>query len=142
MKSHSFLLFLFILVLIQGCDPVDDRLTIINQSDKKIYYTTNSHSQLNKLYKESSINVTYLNYVGEIEVNISKNERMMGPRGKAWENYVRNICEDGKLRVYTFSIDTLKKYSFRDIIDNNRYLEKREFTVDDLEKINWRIVYK
>ena len=122
-----------------GCDPVDDKLIITNQSDQKIYYTRSQHSQLTKLYQEGSIKEdTYLNYVAEIESNTSRHEILMGRRGKAWRNYIKN-SEGGKLRIYTFNIDTLNKYSWKDVIDNNRYFSKKEFAIDDLEKVNWEI---
>lgn len=133
---------LILLVLLAGCDPVDDKLIITNQSDDKVYYMT-SPMDLGDLYreilKEQRAPITYQGVVDVIGPKISRNETMMGRRGRAWENYVRHTCKDGKLRIYTFSLDTLKKYSLENIGDSHRYLSKQEFSIDDLNKLNWEV---
>ena len=135
--------FIFVLlVLLAGCDPVDDKLIITNQSDHKVYYMT-SPMDLGDLYrkilKEQGTPITYQGVVDIIGPKISRNETMMGRRGRAWKNYVRRTCKDGKLRIYTFSLDTLKKYNLRNIGDSHRYLSKQEFSIDDLNKLNWEV---
>jgi hypothetical protein len=133
-------IFLILLLTLLSCDPMDDTLVIKNKSDQILYYVKNSHAKLSELYKEDTL-TTYLNYVHEVGPNTIQNQLRMGRRGKAWKGYISKTCEDGKLRIYTFSIDTLKKYSFRDVIDHDRYLQKKEFKVSDLEKSNWVITF-
>lgn len=134
---------LVLLLAAVSCDPFDDKLVITNQSDHKLYYTITPYAELSTLYQktlsEQGIQINYQNVVKEIEPNTSKNEMHMGHRGKAWKNYIKNTCENGKLRIFTFSIDTLKRYDFKNIIDHKRFLLKREFTINDLEKINWEV---
>jgi hypothetical protein len=131
-----------ILVLLASCDPVDLKLRIKNETDQKIYFMTCPARTLNKMYrdevKSQGNNLNYRNYIKEMRPHSIEEQLMMGHRGKAWENYV-NHCENGKLRIFIFSIDTLNKYNWKDINENERYLTKREFSVEDLNKLNWEI---
>jgi len=133
---------IFLLLLCLNCDPVDDKLIITNQSDHKVYYMW-APQDLSPLYEDilnkQGIATTYQGVVNAIDPNKSEHETLMGRRGKAWENYIKHTCENGKLRVYTFSIDTLKKYNFKDVADNNRYISRKEVSIDDLNKWNWEI---
>lgn len=131
-----------IVIIFFGCDPVDNKLSINNLSSKKKYYVLSPHKNLNKLYEpeaeELGIKITYLNYVKEITGN-SKKQQFLTGGGKAWERYINLACEDQKIKLYTFDIDTLEKYSWKEIISKNYFSSKKEFSVDDLERINWEI---
>jgi hypothetical protein len=142
MKLNS-IIGIALLIMFVGCDPFDDKLVITNTSEQNVYYTRSPYAKLSTLYRETlekqGIEIDYQNIVKEVRRNASINELIMGARGKAWQNYVTNVCEDGKLRIYTFNIDTLREYTFKEVIDNNRYLTKKEYTLDDLKKMNWEI---
>lgn len=133
------------MAVLYSCDPVDDKLIITNQSDQKVYYML-SPTELSIFYKktmdEQHVSLTYQGAVDYIESKRSRHETMMGRRGKAWENYVKFSCDGGKLRIYTFSLDTLTKYNFKSIVDHNRYLTKKEYSFDDLNKLSWEVVFR
>ena len=141
-KIKNFILFLFILTF-SMCDPVDDKLVIRNESSQKIYFLKNEYDKLSKLYEEvlkkQGVELTYLNCIEIIEPNSENRQLLTGARKNAWEKYINNVCEDGKLRIYTFNIDTLKKYNFKEIANSNRYVQKREFSVKELQELNWQI---
>lgn len=128
-------------MLLLGCDPIDDRLVVKNQSDQKIFFLRSPNRDLATMYKQTTDQQgisTYLNFIEEVGPDSTEKILITGG-GKAWERYINGACEDGKLRVYTFSIDTLKKYSWKEVMENNYYLKKMEFSVNDLEKQNWEI---
>ncbi|UII31976.1 hypothetical protein LVD17_27185 [Fulvivirga ulvae] len=134
--------FLLFLLICFGCDPVDDKLAIVNQSDEELFFVTSPHSDLSKLYQEGldqhGVEVKYTNYVEEVEPNATYRPTHFGS-GNAWERYINQVCEGGKLRIYTFDLDTLKKYNWKEVIENDLYLKKVELSVDELEKMNWKV---
>jgi len=135
------LIILSTLMLLLGCDPVDDRLVVKNQSDQKIFFLRSPNRDLATMYKQTTDQQgisTYLNFIEEVGPDSTEKMLITGG-GKAWERYINKACEDGKLRIYAFSIDTLKKYSWKEVMENNYYLKKMEFSVNDLEKQNWEI---
>lgn len=136
-------LIVFLSLTVAGCvlDTFDDRIVVKNQSNERVYYLKCSYDKLSTMFKKSAeqVNgVTYINFVKEIRPVESRRERRMGSR-TAWESYINEVCEDGKLRIFTFSIDTLKKYNWKEICENERYLTKKEFSVEDLNKLNWEV---
>ncbi|MBN3584570.1 hypothetical protein JYB64_19420 [Algoriphagus aestuarii] len=141
MKLPIVILFLLFII---GCDPIDDKLIIDNQTQNKIYFALSPHDHLSKLFEEGldkfNVEVTYKNYVNEIEAD-SKQRQLLTGGGNAWERYINETCQDSMLRVFTFNIDTLNKYSWSEIIEKNYYLKKIELSVKDLEKQGWQIKF-
>ncbi len=45
------------------------------------------------------------------------------------------------VKVYIFSSDTAKKYNMLQIIEKEKYYKKLLLSKEDLEKMNWTIVY-
>ncbi len=63
---------------------------------------------------------------------------------EAWHDYI----EEGKTKrlfLYVFSTDTLTKYnnlfSIDDLVHQHKYLKLFNYSENDLDKINWKIVY-
>ncbi len=63
---------------------------------------------------------------------------------EAWHDYI----EEGKTKrlfLYVFSADTLMKYnnllSIDDLVHQHKYLKLFNYSENDLNKINWKIVY-
>lgn len=138
MKSK--LSIIFVVVTLFGCDPVDNKLVIKNESDNKIYYMSCPNKDLASMYRHEvklqGTGFTYLNFVSEVMPNRTKHESSVGI---PWEGYIDKVCENGKLRIFTFSIDTLKKYDWKDINEHGRYLMKKEFSIEDLKKLKWEV---
>lgn len=136
--------FLFTLLGCYGCDQLDDKLAIVNQSNKELFFVTSPHSDLSKLYQEGleqhGVEVKYTNYIEKVEPNSTYRPTHFGS-GDAWERYINKACDGGKLRIYTFDLDTLKKYNWRDVIENDLYLKKVELSVADLEKMRWKVTF-
>jgi hypothetical protein len=139
------LIAVFIFGLLISCDPIDDKLTIRNSTTQRIYYMKSSYGDLGKMYDETvelqGKNLNYQNFINDVDPGSSKQLLITGG-GEAWKRYIEKACEDGKLRVYTFSIDTLKKYTWEEVMKGNRYLNRIEVSVYDLEKVGWNIEYK
>lgn len=122
-----------------GCDPIDDKLKVTNLTGKKIFFLESEYEDLRTMYKrerEMQGAITFANFLDSVEPNSTKHLIIMGG-GEAWERYINN-CEDGKLRIYTFS-DTLMRYGWKYVLEKDCYIKKMEFTVSDLDKLDWEI---
>jgi len=52
-----------------------------------------------------------------------------------------NNYPDKKTRVYIFSLDTLNKYTWKEIKKRSNYLRRYELSREDLDSLNWTITY-
>lgn len=56
------------------------------------------------------------------------------------DDYFNNY-PDKKGKFYLFSLDTLKKYSYKEIQENSNYLIRYDLGYEDLENLDWTITY-
>ena len=133
--------YLLIFLLFLGCDPMDKKLRLINISQSDIYYSTSCSDSLSDLfkdeYKKGNFNQYYTNYVEKLAPDTIIHDAMPG-NNKAWERYI-NSCDDSLLRILTFDIDTLKMYSWEKVIKEKKYKKIYKYSVNDLEKMNWKV---
>ncbi len=132
MKKIIFLTLL--LLLYQSCDITENRFVAIKNDSKN-----------NILCFISKTDINNMNSVSEMDnaTEINKSEfAFLVPitRGK-WEDYIEK-CDAKKARIYIIEKDSINKYGWDKIHKNNIYNKKYEFTIGDLEKINWEITYK
>lgn len=134
-----------ILVLISGCDPVDNKLKVINLSGERIYLLRSHRAKLSAKYRDdvalSGSGFGFINYIEQVEPNDTLPLTKLGNSSNTWIRYINNVCEDGKLRLYTFSLDTLQKYSWKTVLEKEYYNRKVELSVKDLDKQNWVVVF-
>jgi hypothetical protein len=137
MKLHWVI---FAAVIISGCDPIDDKLVINNQSNDTIYYAFGSQDDLTVLNEKDlgvlGIKVSYSNYVNILAPKSNRHEYITGARG-AWERYINQYCDNGQLKIFVFDIDTLRNYPWEEITSNNKYRYKLNLSVNKLNKSNW-----
>lgn len=48
---------------------------------------------------------------------------------------------DKKTKIYLFSLDTLNRYTSREINEKSNYLKRYNLSRHDLDSINWTIIY-
>jgi len=58
-----------------------------------------------------------------------------------WEWTLRNVRKVDGLVCITYSLDTIRKYSFEQIQEDYNILKRYILSIDDLKAINWTIVY-
>jgi hypothetical protein len=133
---------LIIIVLSSG-DPVDDRLEIINSSNDTVYYLITEFENLERMYDselvEKGINITYKNYVYDLSGGANRKHIKTGSV-KAWENYIEKVCENNKLYVFIFDIDMLKVHSWKEVVQNGYFKERKSYSLQDIRNLNWKIV--
>lgn len=52
-----------------------------------------------------------------------------------------NSFPDKKGKIYIFSLDTLNKYSWKEIRESSNYLRRYDLSQHELDSMNWTITY-
>ena len=110
----------------------DNRLTAVNNSDKKILY----HWQVNKYY-DTIIDSEYCNTMGLYDIPPKIKTQYIITQNK-WEFALKDSFV---LMFHVFDPDTAKKYGICKMFKERKYLKQYILTYKDLEKINWKIEY-
>ena len=69
------------------------------------------------------------------------------PNGGVYFHYIDfpdeyfNNYPDKRMKIYLFNLDTLNRYSIKDINDSSNYLKRYDLSIHDLDSLNWTITY-
>ncbi len=134
---------------ILGCDPIDARLTIINNSPDSIYYDYSFNYPDTGLPEISPI------LKGEVEIN-HKKQSINNFDGyhqgiKPYDTLVLRYMGDfeqsvkdnphKKLLIFIYDTDTIQKYTWEEVRKENKIMKRYELTVQELKQSNWTIIY-
>ena len=133
------------LLIVSSCDPADNRLKIINNSNSDIYYYYSCDSSLENLhiyrtgyYTNSLGDSTYV--IGSLVKKNSFRKLIMRLGLKAWIHYVKD-CPNHELNVYIFSDSTVMKYSDIEIKDKRLFKNHFIMSLKDLKQNDWTVRY-
>jgi len=126
-----------IIVLFSSCvyDPIDKRLLVVNHQTNDIVIYWNSDT----IPEFPSVNHTevYLTNYG-----IRSNDSLWVPEdGANWPKYLDSAINK-RLNLFVYNVDTIKKYNNIDTINIKKRYQRLEYSKQQLEKLNWRIVVK
>jgi hypothetical protein len=128
-----------ILTFLLGCDPADGKLTLVNSSEDTVYYSVelceDSIRSFPITYKEGKIDTLFSNI-------LLKGEKQGIPVMDTWEETINGKCKDSTLRIFFFSKDLIQSAGEDSIMKHQLYSKRKKLKVKDLEKLNWRVVYK
>ncbi len=126
-------LLLFIITMVVSCDLTDLKLSLVNNTNKTIYYHLSYDTIItnNKEYLESS------NIFPAESVNP---HFARGSRG-GWEYGINNISKDSTLRIFFFMSDTIEHYGWDDVINKGKF-KRMDYKVKDLDSLGWLVVYE
>jgi hypothetical protein len=138
MKPITILFFLIIIVFIEGCDPKDGKLTLVNTTNDTIFYSLT--------YDDDDFSYPIVQKDGKDNYQFSdiiepNNENHQGVMD-TWEYFIDNKSKDSTLRVFFFSKNLIKTAGKDSIMKNQLYSKKINLKVEDLKRLNWRVVYK
>jgi hypothetical protein len=129
MKSLTSIIAL-VLVLI-SCDYTNHKLILINQSSQPISYRESSDTILTT----KNLAEYYLRI--QIQPNDSVRAPILGKNG--WDSLVVHSV-NRKLNLFVFQVDTIKKYRDMQYVISKRLYRRYEYSLDYLNKHNWRVV--
>ena len=124
-----------------SCDPMDDRLTIVNKTKDDIFYSlsTIDSVSINPLRIVNSADTVFFDSQIVLADSIYKHG-LIGPN--EWEYFINRDCQDSTLRIFIFEKKLILNTPWDSIVAKQQYSKKYELTVKELEKLNWQVVYK
>ena len=133
-------------LIITSCDPADNRLKIINDSNSDIYFTYSCDSSLEniKLFR----NGYYSNSIGD-SVYVTSNEFVKRKSQKnipkrlgfyAWNYYVKK-CPNKEINLYFFSDSIVTKFTDIEIKDLKLFEKHVIIALKELKQKDWTIRY-
>lgn len=103
-----------------------------NNSEKDIYYSFNIFDEIPEYNPGSS----------PIEWRIEKNEYIKLANTRYCECF-ESVAEEGKGKIYLFLFDSemVEKSNWGSGRENNIYLKKYALTIEELNEMDWKLVY-
>lgn len=133
-------LLVYILIL-TSCDPSDNRLNITNNYNHPVYYTYSSKEQLDS--NNIRIAINQKQNLKEIPDHFymiaAKTTENVALTGERWEA-IANDSQNKKIHFFFFKEDTLLKYKWKEIVNNEKYLSVEAHSIDELKKNNWMMI--
>jgi hypothetical protein len=128
------------MTFILGCDPTDDRLKILNSTNREIFYSIAKSDS----FAKSPLFIVHKDTVWEscniVLPNSTFNHALIGPN--EWEYFINRDCEDSTLRVFFFTKELIIKSSWDSLVRNQVYSKKITATVNELNYLDWKIMYE
>jgi hypothetical protein len=143
MTKFLFQIIILITTFLVACDPIDSRLTIINETNRPLFYITTAQDSIEggtpfkKFIEASNIDSVWIDSDYFIKPKGKKRKMVMSD----WEEIIRNNF-NGKIYIFFFDADTLQKYNWVEIKKNNNYFAKYGLTLIDLKKRDWKVRVK
>jgi len=136
----KFFLLAINILLLGSCEPSDNRLSIVNRSKQGIYCIYSKGFELNATQEISLFRDTLMRLDTLYQDYLNPNSETLVPNMVKWEYYI-NETPGNCVNFYFLSTDTLSTYSWSDICRRKLYRHRLSYTLKDLEKMNWKIVY-
>lgn len=147
-------------LLLASCLKEHQGLDLVNRSEETIFYVWDSEDSLfaNTPYPLTPIYQKIENYMGT-----GKNVVLKGIEGhKLLPDSSARIIGGGRIEygfrgssakielerhggyitIFIFNKEFLRKYKWSDVIEKQLYTKKYRYSVAELEKLNWKIIYK
>ncbi len=140
LKKEIFYICFTLLLMLNYCDPADNKLIITNNTNKPIYFYYTCNNSLDDLYinkneyKKDSIilfSAQYIKPKSDIKV------LMMG-----WPNpWKKYLIKNKYLYVFIFSEDIIRKFPIDSVKKHELFIKKFRYTLEELEKNKWVIIF-
>lgn len=137
--KERFLIFLLLICL--SCQKKQP-LFIVNDSDKIIYFT---YSPSSKLKDYDGVRI-YGKVDGNTNDNLANTSRVLPNETIEVVDFpsLDQVIDDefgGKIYIYFFEENTLRKYTWQLIVNGKLYSKVQKYEKDDLVKLNWKLKY-
>lgn len=131
MRELKVLIFCTVIFVFQSCENKSKFLAIRNESDVTIHYYLSAN------YPDTTLTRSSLP-----DGDVSPHElgyTTVG--GEKRDEFVRKLTDE-TLIVFIVDEDSLKVYGFDTIASKGLILKRYDYTLSDLENLNWEIQYK
>lgn len=134
MKKHFLLASLVLLV---SCTPKEEtrKIQIFNKSNNIIYCFIGTTDKLTEPYIDYPES-----YLESYKINPDTFQYLYNKELK-WETFIDRECNNGKLRLFIVSKDSVNKYSWEEVLENNIYSTVYKLDIEALNKQQWKITY-
>jgi len=127
---------LFLILIVSSCDYYDSRLTITNKTDYQICFDYDLDtildvpSQTKKIYFVNN--------------SLAPNESRAMTLPGSTDMWIRklNQSKDTTLSFFIFDYKTVLNSDWDSLRKNNGYIQRLDFKLKDLEKLDWKIEIK
>lgn len=132
-------IFIFILLVILGtsCDPYDNRLTIVNDSNDTIYFVLSDDLRLKShpiWISQSDTLWTHTNFIKPFQqVKMAK----LGRNG--WDKYINESCNDSTIHIFFFQRSILNQKNQNDLVTKQLWSLKKSYKLKEIEELEWKI---
>jgi hypothetical protein len=126
------------LLLMMGCQSYDRsaNLTLINRSDKPVYYWITCDSTIQDMELKSEL---LLKAHDSAKPYLLYGPEGNGPDRNSWVNAI-NRADDSALHVFYYYIDFKKDRNLRDSL-YPMIIQRFDYKVDALSRLGWRLEY-
>lgn len=143
MKKIILILNTFILLVLTSCsyqntDNCHQVLTFVNNTNNHLYVSLSGEYPNNEAYK-NEVNPLLDPPNSKIEA-LEKNNHVLSGKN-CYEVTYRDYIKSGIMMVYVFDGSTLEAKGWDYIKANNLVLKRYDLTLEDLENMNWTIMY-
>lgn len=138
------ILLLNAIILLISCNATNTAtshkiITVVNKTNKTIY-VVGSNEYPNTDF--SKIIGDPLNNTGFTKVNTNESSQGVLPSfGTSYENIYKSSIPSGIMMVYVFDGPTLETQGWDYMKANNLVLKRYDLTLQDLNNMNWTIIY-
>ncbi len=124
-------------MILTSCDYVDNRLTIINNSNKKICFDFD---------KDTILTIPALGkkefYMSSYMINPNESNQVSMPGSTKYWDYYINSSKNKKLNLFIFDYDSVVNCNWDSLRKNKRFIKRLEITKAQLDSNNWIVNYK
>lgn len=133
-----------LLLLVEGCDVMDDnKLKVYNDTQDTIFCLWTTGNDFNS-YAQSPLQQSK-EYNGKDSI-LTKNNNILFPNDSSifsnydWEHEI-NSSKNKQLTLFFFKLKTLQERNWKELQEKVICDKKITLTHEDLEKLNWKVVY-
>lgn len=127
--------FFALVFLVVSCDPTDNKLKVLNTAEFPIFCLYSFNENLSLL--DSTVVEPYSGEGIKVNETYSLRGYLLD-----WEAAINRESTDKKVRIYIFSEDSVKKYSWKNLIEEKKHNKKYVLSIPDLKQLDWIVEFR
>lgn len=138
-KSYLIILLILFVASSNSCEEDsddgggDNRLTTVNNSPDSIFSVIKIPEPDTTVLQEGTCTYCF--------VKIPPNSAYKHFNQVNWEVYINRLSPQKRVSIIIISPDTLRKYSFQEVVNMENYLTRYDLNIDQLISMQWAVEY-